>query len=238
MGRDEKMPRHVAIIMDGNGRWAERHGLKRVDGHRRGAGRVFELMETVAELGIEYLTLYAFSTENWKRSPLEVQALMELLEESLNAKLPLMMEKNVRLKTIGRTEDLWPGVRAALLNAVKVTADNTGGTLVLALNYGGRAEIVDAAGRIARAVARGELKPESIDEPCFRRFLYDPELPDPDLMIRTSGELRLSNFLLWQLSYAELYATDILWPDFDGTALKEAVAAFGRRERRFGGRKK
>ncbi len=228
--------RHLAIIMDGNGRWAERRQLERVAGHRAGADAVLEAVKGAKEFGIEYLTLYAFSTENWKRSPLEVNALMRLLEEFLEQKLPEMLKEGVRLKAIGRLEGLPGGVCRKLRRAIAATAANRGGTLTLALNYGGRAEIADAARRIAEAAKAGTLAPEAVDESCFGRFLYDPELPDPDLLIRTSGELRLSNFLLWELAYAEIYVTDVLWPDFDRAEMRRALDAFGGRRRRFGGR--
>ena len=224
--------RHVAIIMDGNGRWADRRGLPRVEGHRQGARQVSEVLEAAQEAGVEFLTLYAFSTENWKRPPSEVAALMGLLEEFLDDKLPELMEKNVRLRTVGRTDGLPAGARRKLLAAIKATAGNTAGTLNLALNYGGRAEIVDAVNRILSEKPTGK-----IDENSFRNYLYAPDIPDPELMIRTSGELRLSNFLLWQLSYAELYVTDTLWPDFGTAEFRKALDAFAGRDRRFGGRK-
>lgn len=224
--------RHVAIIMDGNGRWADRRGLPRVEGHRQGARQVSEVLEAAQEAGVKFLTLYAFSTENWKRPPSEVAALMGLLEEFLDDKLPELMEKNVRLRTVGRTDGLPAGARRKLLAAIKATAGNTAGTLNLALNYGGRAEIVDAVNRILSEKPTGK-----IDENSFRNYLYAPDIPDPELMIRTSGELRLSNFLLWQLSYAELYVTDTLWPDFGKAEFRKALDAFAGRDRRFGGRK-
>ncbi len=228
--------RHVAIIMDGNGRWAEQRGLPRSEGHRQGAETVSRVLEGALDLGIEYLTLYAFSTENWKRPVSEVHALMGLLEEFIDQKLPDFQEKNVRLKTIGRTSGLPSGAAKKLLRAVDLTRNNRAGTLILALNYGGRAEIADAAAALAKAVAAGKVHPEQVNEALFSSFLYDPEIPDPDLMIRTSGELRISNFLLWQLAYSEFYITDKLWPDFTAGDLVEAVTAFSRRKRRFGGR--
>lgn len=231
-----KVPRHVAIIMDGNGRWAEARGLGKAEGHRRGADAVSRTLESAMKLGIEYLTLYAFSTENWSRPVSEVNALMKLLEDFIDRKLPEIQEKNVRLKTIGRTGGLPPGARKKLLAAVEATRENDAGTLVLALNYGGRAEIADAAARLAADAAAGRVKPAAIDERCFAGYLYDPEIPDPELMIRTSGEFRLSNFLLWQLAYSEIYIIDKLWPDFDHADFAAAVEAFGKRERRFGGR--
>ncbi len=228
--------RHLAIIMDGNGRWAERRALPRVAGHRAGADAVLEAVKGARAFGIEYLTLYAFSTENWKRSASEVSALMNLLQEFMTVKLPDMMAENVRLNAIGRLEELPLAARMSLKHAMAATRNNTRGVLTLALNYGGRAELTDAAQRIARAVKAGELAPEALTEQVFGRYLYDPELPDPDLLIRTSGELRLSNFLLWELAYTEIYVTDVLWPDFDRREMQKALAAFGRRERRFGGR--
>ena len=224
--------RHVAIIMDGNGRWADRRGLPKVEGHRQGARQVSEVLEAAQEAGVEFLTLYAFSTENWKRPPSEVAALMGLLEEFLDDKLPELMEKNVRLRTVGRTDGLPAGARRKLLAVIKATADNTAGTVHLGLNYAGRAEIVDAVNRILSEKPTGK-----IDENSFRNYLYAPDIPDPELMIRTSGELRLSNFLLWQLSYAELYVTDTLWPDFGKAEFRKALDAFAGRDRRFGGRK-
>lgn len=236
MDDKERIPRHVAIIMDGNGRWAEKNGIKRVDGHRKGAEAVKKVVDAAREIGIEYLTLYAFSTENWKRPLTEINALMGLLEEFIDNKLPEMKEKGIRIKTIGRTDELPGGVRKKLLNAIKETSANTGGTLVLALNYGGRAEIVDSVKKIAVAAVEKKLNPDKIDEKLFAGYLYDPDLPDPELMIRTSGEMRLSNFLLWQLSYAELYVTDVLWPDFDKDDFFKAIDVFKSRDRRFGGR--
>ena len=234
---ETRVPRHVAIIMDGNGRWAARHGVERVEGHRKGAFAVKQLVENLADTGIEYVTLYAFSTENWKRSEEEVDALMELLCEFIDANLSVMIEKGVRLLATGRIDGLPENSRERLKLAIAKTASNTRGTLILALNYGGRAEIVDAAKKIASEVAAGTLHPDEIDETLFAENLYLPEIPDPDLLIRTSGELRLSNFLLWELSYSEIYVTDTLWPDFDKAELEKAIAAYGTRNRRFGGRK-
>ena len=227
--------RHVAIIMDGNGRWAEQRGLPRTAGHRQGAKQVSEMLEAANECGVEFLTLYAFSTENWKRPPAEITALMNLLEEFIDRNLPELQKREVRLRTIGRTAGLPAGARRKLLAAVEATKNNTKGTLNLALNYGGRAEIVDAVNRITAELA--EHPRREITEESFRNYLYAPDIPDPDLLIRTSGELRLSNFLLWELSYAEFYVTDTLWPDFGKEEFKAAVAAFQQRDRRFGGRK-
>ena len=232
MPETSKPLRHVAIIMDGNGRWADRRGLPKTEGHRQGAKQVSEVLRAARDCGVEILTLYAFSTENWKRSPQEVAALMSLLEEFLDEKLAELMEENVRLRTIGRTEGLPGSVRRKLLSVIEATGSNTAGTLNLALNYGGRAEIVDAVNRILETPPKGRITEET-----FRDWLYAPDLPDPDLLIRTSGELRLSNFLLWQLSYSELYVTDTLWPEFGRAEFMAAVEAFGKRERRFGGRK-
>lgn len=229
--------RHVAIIMDGNGRWAERRGLPKVEGHRQGARQVTEVLKAAQEYGVEFLTLYAFSTENWKRPVAEVTALMELLEEFIDDKLPELMKNGIRLRTIGRTEDLFPGARKKLLHAIEMTEKNNGGTLNLALNYGGRAEIVDAVNKMAAEMTEKGGRFPKVTEESFRNYLYAPDIPDPDLLIRTSGELRLSNFLLWELSYSEMYVTDTLWPDFGKKEFWEALEAYGQRDRRFGGRK-
>ena len=236
MENERIIPRHVAIIMDGNGRWAKQHGLERVEGHRAGAVAVKNLVESLKQTGIQYLTLYAFSTENWKRSKEEVDALMELLAEFIDANLPLLMENNVRLLVSGRIEGLPEKAREKLKDAIRKSSVNTGGTVIFALNYGGRAEIADAAKKIADQVLKGEIDPDQIDEKLFAQNLYLPEVPDPDLLIRTSGELRLSNFLLWELSYSEIYVTDTYWPDFDLAELNKAIDAFQTRNRRFGGR--
>ena len=236
MENERIIPRHVAIIMDGNGRWAKQHGLERVEGHRAGAVAVKNLVESLKKTGIQYLTLYAFSTENWKRSKEEVDALMELLAEFIDANLPLLMENDVRLLVSGRIEGLPEKAREKLKDAIRKSSANTSGTVIFALNYGGRAEIADAAKKIALKVQKREISPEDIDEKLFAQNLYLPEVPDPDLLIRTSGELRLSNFLLWELSYAEIYVTDTYWPDFDLTELDKAIDAFQKRNRRFGGR--
>ena len=224
---------HVAIIMDGNGRWAESRGLPRAEGHRQGSLQVETVLDAAEKLGIKYVTLYAFSTENWKRSPAEVLALMKLLEQFSTERLPRMMEKNIRLRVIGRITDIPLFARQKLLEAVEKTSKNDGNVLTLALSYGGRAEIVDAVNRILAEKNDGKITEES-----FRNYLYAPDIPDPDLLIRTSGELRLSNFLLWELAYSEIYVTDVLWPDFGEEELKKAVEAFNRRDRRFGGRTK
>lgn len=229
--------RHVAIIMDGNGRWAERRGLPKVEGHRQGARQVTEVLKAAQEYGVEFLTLYAFSTENWKRPVAEVTALMGLLEEFIDDKLPELMKNGIRLRTIGRIEDLFPGARKKLLHAIEMTEKNNGGTLNLALNYGGRAEIVDAVNKMAAEMTEKGGRFPKVTEESFRNYLYASDIPDPDLLIRTSGELRLSNFLLWELSYSEMYVTDTLWPDFGKKEFGEALEAYGQRDRRFGGRK-
>ena len=223
--------------MDGNGRWAERRGLPKVEGHRQGARQVTEVLKAAQEYGVEFLTLYAFSTENWKRPVAEVTALMGLLEEFIDDKLPELMKNGIRLRTIGRTEDLFPGARKKLLHAIEMTEKNNGGTLNLALNYGGRAEIVDAVNKMAAEMTEKGGRFPKVTEESFRNYLYASDIPDPDLLIRTSGELRLSNFLLWELSYSEMYVTDTLWPDFGKKEFGEALEAYGQRERRFGGRK-
>ena len=228
------VPRHVAIIMDGNGRWAERRGLPRSAGHRAGADAVTRTMEDARQAGIRMLTLYAFSTENWKRPAAEVAALMSLLVEFLAVKLPELQRDNVRLRTIGRSAGLPAAARKALLGAVSATEKNSKFTLNLALNYGGRAEIADAAARLAADAASGKIAPGKVDEAAFARYLYAPDLPDPDLLIRTSGEMRLSNFLLWELAYTEIYVTDCLWPDFSREELAKALDAYAHRDRRFG----
>ncbi|MGN0879700.1 MAG: isoprenyl transferase [Oligosphaeraceae bacterium] len=225
------MPQHIAIIMDGNGRWATERGLPRSEGHRAGARQLATVADAAAKLGVQYLTLYAFSTENWRRPVAEVTALMSLLREFVDERLPELVERNIRLWTIGRTDDLPAPTRNALRKAIEATCHNTGITVTLALSYGGRAEIADAVTSLL-AERAGDTRPVTEDD--IRRHLYHPDLPDPELMIRTGGEHRLSNFLLWQLSYAELYVTPVYWPDFGEQQLREAIDAFSRRERRFG----
>ena len=238
MGENEKaVPRHVAIIMDGNGRWAARKGLPRVQGHIAGAEKVKDLLRYAKEFGVEFLTLYAFSTENWKRPKEEVDALMELLSRFIREYLEEMKKEKVRFLVTGRIEALPETAVKDLKRAIAETAEFREHTLIVALNYGGRAEIVDAARKIAEEVREGTLEPGQIDEALFARHLYLPEIPDPDLMIRTSGELRLSNFLLWELSYAEFYVTDTVWPDFSREEFLNAIQAYTKRNRRFGGRK-
>ncbi len=234
MDEHPKPPQHIAIIMDGNGRWATARGLPRVLGHRAGAQAVRRVMEACCELGVKVLTLYAFSWENWDRPADEIHELMTLLDEFIHAQTPTLMANRVRLMAIGRLEELPSGVLTNLRRVIAQTAHFERLTLTLALSYGGRQELVDAARRLAEQVQRGELAPEQIDETRLAQQLYTAELPDPDLLIRTSGEQRLSNFLLWQTSYTELYATPRLWPDFTKQDLLEAMAEYERRNRRFG----
>ncbi len=231
---EASLPRHVAVIMDGNGRWATEQGLPRVRGHEAGADTVRAIVRACGERGIEALTLYSFSTENWGRPGDEVEALMALLARYLSDEREELMGNKVRLQGIGQLERLPPHVRRLLEEATRVTADNDGLLLTLALSYGSRAEIVAAVRRIAEEVADGTLDAEAIDESTITDRLYTAGVPDPDLLIRTSGEMRLSNFLLWQLAYAELYVTDVFWPDFREPHLDVALEAYARRQRRFG----
>jgi len=228
--------RHVAIIMDGNRRWAERRGLPTLAGHEAGAEAVRRTLRACRELGIHHLTLYAFSMENWRRPKTEVAGLMRLLRDFLGKNLSQLMEEDVRLRVIGRIHLLPMGTRKVVDHAVHKTARNRSGTLVLAISYGGRAEIVDAARQLAGEAVSGKIRPADIDEAMFGRHLYAPDIPDPDLLIRTSGEFRLSNFLLWQVSYAEMVVTETLWPDFSAADLAQAIREYGQRQRRFGGR--
>ncbi|MEN6627973.1 MAG: isoprenyl transferase [Candidatus Sumerlaeia bacterium] len=231
-----RMPAHVAIIMDGNGRWARQRGyLDRIRGHEAGIESVREATRTSAQLRLEVLTLYAFSKENWRRPAAEVAALMELLRRFLIAERDELMENNIRLLTIGNADDLPSGARAALDETIRITAGNTGMKLVLALSYGGRDELVRAARRIAEQARDGRLDPAKIDESLIDAQLDTAGMPDPDLLIRTSGELRVSNFLLWQIAYAEIFVTPVLWPDFRRRQLLEALVDYQRRERRYGG---
>jgi len=230
-----KVPTHVAIIMDGNGRWAQQRGLIRSKGHEKGTESVRVAIRACRKLGIRYLTLYAFSVENWSRPRAEVDALMSMLKKFLRTEIRELHENRVRLRAIGRLSDLPKSVRRELNEAMRVTEHYKEATLVLALSYGGRTEIAHAAQVLARKVKAGEIEPEAIDEAAITAHLYAPDIPDPDLMIRTSGEMRISNFLLWQLSYSELYITDTLWPDFREEHLAKAVEEYSRRHRRFGG---
>jgi undecaprenyl diphosphate synthase len=231
----EKLPRHVAIIMDGNGRWARKQGLPRIAGHREGMNTLKEIITCSNELGINVVTLYAFSTENWKRPSWEVEFLMRLPEEYLKTELQPLIEKNVVIRAMGDLEQLPAVTKRAIKNALQATKDNTGMILNFALNYGGRTEILNAVKKIAERVQEGALKPEEISEDLFIRYLYTGDLPDPDLLIRPSGELRISNFLLWQLAYTELWFTRTLWPDFKKEHFLKAILDYQERERRFGG---
>ena len=228
------LPRHIAIIMDGNGRWAEQQGKPRIMGHRAGVESVQDIVRAARELGIGVLTLYAFSTENWKRPPLEVQALMGLLKSFLESELATMVHNNVSLRCLGQKERIPAEVRKVLERVIQETAGNTGLILNLALSYGGRSEITQAVQAIAQKCLAGTLSPGEIDQSVLEQHLYTAGLPDPDLVIRTGGETRLSNFLLWQASYAELYFTEILWPDFRKKDLLHAILDFQKRQRRFG----
>ena len=230
----KSIPRHVAIIMDGNGRWAKERGLPRIKGHEKGADAVRACVEGCGDLRIEFLTLYAFSAENWQRPKAEVMALMKLLERFLKEKTPELLEKNVRLQAIGRLTDLPEACQVQLHKSIEQTAKNHGLTLILALSYGGRLEIIDGIRSLFREIELGHIDRAMIDVEMFSKHLYTRYYPDPDLLIRTSGEMRISNFLLWQLSYTEMYVTPKLWPDFGKEDLFAAVEEFGRRQRRYG----
>lgn len=235
----KRLPRHVAIIMDGNGRWAQKRHLPRVAGHSAGVRAAREAIETCARLHLSALTLYAFSVENWRRPKTEINFLMRLLREYLRKELPVIHENNIRLLVIGRPSELPEEVQKDIEHGIAVTAKNTGMKLVVALNYGARAELVDAFNslldRVRSTATNGELANLRVDEQMISDHLYTAGLPDPDFLIRTSGELRVSNFLLWQIAYAELYVTDVLWPDFNRARLLEALLEYQRRERRYGG---
>jgi len=232
--RPELIPRHVAVIMDGNGRWAERRGASRVEGHRAGLESCREIVRSANDLGIDHLTLYAFSLENWNRPKEEVRELMNLLEIYLDEEIEEVMRNGIRVRAIGRNDRLPPSVRVRVEAAVERTRENRAMTLVFALSYGGRAEIVDAARKLARDVEEGKVDPDRIDEKVFGSYLYAPDVPDPDLLIRTGAELRVSNFLLWQIAYTEIYTTSVMWPDFRKSHLVEAILDYQKRERRFG----
>src|SRR5687767_13004385 len=227
----ERLPQHVAVIMDGNGRWAAQRHLPRVEGHRAGIDSVRDIVESSARLGIRVLTLYAFSVENWKRPASEVSTLMTLLKRYLRLELTTLLRNNIRFRVIGRAEELAPDIRSELARAEEKTATNTGMLFNIALNYGGRAEIVEA---VRRLIAAG-VTADDLDELRFSGFLYTAGQPDPDLLIRTSGEMRVSNFLLWQIAYSEIWVTDTLWPDFRKQHLLEAILAYQKRDRRYGG---
>jgi len=235
MEKNSGVPKHIAIIMDGNGRWATERRLPKIAGHRAGSKTVEVVMDAAREIGVEILTLYAFSTENWKRPKEEVEALFLLLEDYIDREAARLHKNNIRLSVIGRIRELPARLQDKIARTVAMTAGNTAFTLNIALNYGGRAEIVDAARALAVDVKAGRVNADDIDEASFSRYLYTKDLPDPDLMIRTSGEFRISNFLIWQVSYAEIYVTKKLWPDFGKEDLRKAVAEYQGRERRFGG---
>ncbi|HSB61315.1 MAG TPA: isoprenyl transferase [Vicinamibacteria bacterium] len=230
-----RLPRHVAIIMDGNGRWAKLRRKRRVEGHRAGIAAVRDTVEASARLGLQVLTLYAFSVENWKRPKSEVSTLMGLLKHYLRSELGTLLRNNIRFRVIGRPEDLPRDVQGELQRGTDRTAANTGLLFNIALNYGGRAEITDAVRRLLMDILANGRDPQRIDEQALSSYLYTAGQPDPDLLIRTSGELRISNFLLWQIAYSEIWVTDVLWPDFRREHLFEAIREFQRRDRRFGG---
>jgi len=229
------VPRHVAIIMDGNGRWAKQHHLPRLSGHEAGRKSVKQVVQAAIDHGVKYLTLYAFSVENWQRPREEVQGLMGLLRGVIREELNEMGKEGIRLRTIGRRQDLPEAVREELEAAIEKTQNHTRLDLILALSYGSRVEITEMVQSIAREVKAGSLDPEKINEKTVTSHLYTKDIPDPDLLIRTSGEMRVSNFLLWQISYAEIHVTPVLWPDFGKKEFGEALADYARRERRFGG---
>ncbi|MDD5496692.1 MAG: isoprenyl transferase [Candidatus Omnitrophica bacterium] len=235
MNNSRKIPQHVAIIMDGNGRWARSRGLPRIAGHRAGVKSVQEAIKAARKFGVKVLTLYTFSTENWKRPRIEVNALFALLEEYLDKEENKLNENNIRLSVIGKTLDLPRAVQDKLSKIIGSTRNNTGLILNLALNYGSRSEMIGAVRDISKNVASGVLRPEDIDEAVFSKYLYTRDMPDPDLLIRTSGEYRVSNFLLWQIAYSEIYITKKLWPDFRKSDFKKAIEEYQKRERRFGG---
>ena len=228
---DQRLPVHVAIIMDGNGRWAKERGLSRQAGHRAGTENIRRIIRYLGERGVPYLTLYAFSTENWARPRLEVRALMQLVGRVIKREIRELHERGVRLVPLGRLDNLAPSLRKQVLDAIELTKDNTGMTVAVAFDYGGRAEIVDAVRRI---IADG-FTPDQVDEDVISSYLYTAGMPDPDLVIRTAGEMRLSNFLIWQAAYAEYYSTPTYWPDFGPENVEEALRAYAQRERRFGG---
>lgn len=230
----DKLPKHIAIIMDGNGRWAEKRGNQRIFGHKNAVAAVRDTVEAAAELGVGNLTLYAFSTENWKRPKTEVDALMALLVSTINAETKTLIENNIKLHAIGNIESLPRGVQEQLNQAIVITSKNTGLNLILALSYGSRWEIINAIKKVADDIENGKITSKDLDESVFERYLDTSGFPDPELIIRTSGEYRISNFLLWQIAYTELYFTPTLWPDFRREHLYEAILSFQCRERRFG----
>lgn len=230
----DNIPKHVAIIMDGNGRWAKQRGLQRIEGHIQGYSNLRDIVRAASEIDIKYLTVYAFSSENWNRPKEEVNTLMDLFAAAAAAELDMMKEKNVKIITSGRINELPQNVRDQFAIDCEQTKNNTGITLNIAINYGGRNEITDAAKAISEKVISGEISIDDIDDMIFSQYLYHPELPDPDLLIRTSGELRISNFLLWQTAYTEIYVTETLWPDFTKKELLKAIESYSQRTRRFG----
>ena len=225
-----RIPHHVAIIMDGNGRWAEKRGLPRLEGHRAGVDNIRPVLEALTEYGVRYVTIYAFSTENWNRSPEEVQGLMAILQEAIHRETQILHESGVRILHLGRTDRLSPELREAVSYAQELTKDNSVINLNVAFDYGGRSEILDAV----KQLVRDGIRPEQVDESLFARYLYTAHLPDPDLIIRTGGELRLSNFLLWQSAYSEYYPTHSLWPELGSDDIARAIQSFSSRQRRFG----
>jgi len=229
-----KLPRHVAVIMDGNGRWAKKRALNRIRGHEEGAESVRVIVRTSREIGISWLTLYAFSEENWKRPKYEIEALMRLLKRFLRGELNEMLANGIRFQTIGRTHKLPDDVRQILAKTIEKTAGNKDMVLTLALSYGGRQELLDAVKKIAHRIEKGDITSQDITEQGISHYLYNREMPEPDLLIRTSGEYRVSNFLLWQIAYTELYVTSTLWPDFRKEAYLTAIEEYQKRERRFG----
>lgn len=231
----ELLPRHIAVIMDGNGRWAQRRGLPRIEGHRRGVASVRRTVEECARLKIGQLTLYCLSSENWKRPQHELDFLMHLLEQYMIEERTTIMEQDIVVSIIGRRDGIPDRVLREMDKTIAMSANNRGTKLCLAINYGGRSEMVDAVRRITSRVQRGELQPEDVTEQTIADQLYTASMPDPDLLVRTAGEMRISNFLLWQISYAEIWVTDVCWPEFDEAQLHAAIRDFARRDRRFGG---
>ena len=224
------MPQHVAIIMDGNGRWAKKRGLPRLEGHRAGTENIRLVTDIFTEYKIKYITLFAFSTENWNRPSAEVKGLLQILGDRLDPEIKRLHEKNIRVRHLGRLDALSPKLQQKIKAAMELTSNNTGSTLSMAFDYGGRAEILEAARRLLSA----RISAEDVNEDSFKKYLYAPDIPDPDLIIRTGGETRLSNFLLWQAAYSELYFTDVLWPDFNRAEIDKALATYMSRQRRFG----
>ncbi|MBN2474692.1 MAG: isoprenyl transferase [Pirellulales bacterium] len=231
----EKMPRHIAVIMDGNGRWARQQGLPRIEGHRRGVASVRRTTEECARLGIEQLTLYCLSSENWKRPPAELEFLMHLLQQYMIEERATIMQQNIQVAVIGRREGIPQEALREIDKTVELSRENSGLRLCLAINYGARAELADAVRRIAREVRSGQLAPDDVTETTLDTHLYTAGMPEPDLLIRTAGEMRLSNFLLWQISYAEIWVSDLCWPEFDEAQLHSAIRSFAARDRRYGG---